>query len=47
VARLFRQSPGAGTKMIRPWGDREFSLEAPKEGATYLLKEDGQVKLMG
>jgi hypothetical protein len=47
VARLFRQSPGAGTKMLRPWGDREFSLEAPKEGATYLLKEDGQVKLMG
>ena len=47
VVRLYKQGGGSGRQAIRPWPEREFELEAPAGGRTYLLDRDGGVREAG
>ncbi len=44
VVRVFKQGGGKARLTVRPWGQKEFELEADGEGQTYLLERDGQAR---
>jgi hypothetical protein len=44
VIRVFKQGGGSARQKVRPWGEREFELEATGEGQTYLLAKDGEAR---
>jgi hypothetical protein len=44
VVRVFKQGGGKATQTVRPWGEKEFALEATGEGRTYLLEKDGRMQ---
>jgi hypothetical protein len=44
AVRLCKQGGGKATQTVRPWGDRDFELEANTEGKTYMLGPDGTVR---
>lgn len=44
VVRVFKQGTGRATQAVRPWGEKDFEMEASGEGQTYLLDKDGRVE---
>jgi hypothetical protein len=44
IVRAFKQDGGTARLKVRPWGEREFELEAPAEGKSYLLERSGEVR---
>lgn len=44
VVRVFKQGGGSARQTVRPWGERDFELEASAEGQTYRLGKDGRVE---
>jgi hypothetical protein len=44
VVRVFKQGMGKERQAVRPWGQKEFELEAAGEGQTYLLSKDGEAE---
>jgi hypothetical protein len=41
VVRVFKQGGGKAVQTVRPWGDRDFALEATGEGVTYRVERKG------
>jgi hypothetical protein len=44
VVRVFPQGQGRTRQRVRPWADREFELDVPRNGETYRIARDGRAR---